>query len=103
MPHSRFMCHLLLVLSRVELADLEVHVSPRVRSSKSSDPCTRKPVLSSKLSVTTYWQEISLMFLSVIELAVLEVHVSLFMLTGEPPEVARILEPRSLLQDLDVG
>ena len=43
------------------------------------------------------------MFLSVIELAVLEVHVSLIMLTEEPLEVAAILEPRSLLQDLDVG
>ena len=63
----------------------------------------RKAVLSSKLSVTTYCQEISLMFLSVLELAVLEVHVSLIMLNAEPLEVAKILGPRGLLQDLDVG
>ena len=54
----------------------------------------RKAVLSSKLSVTTYCQEISLMFLSVLELAVLEVHVSLIMLNEEPLEVAKILGPR---------
>ena len=68
-------------------------MSPRVRSITSSDLCKQKPELSSTLSVTAYFQEISLMFLSVIEVAVLKVHVSLIMRSNEPLGVARIPEP----------